>query len=322
VQIRNFQYIKTNGITLRVVVEGEGALCILVHGFPESWYSWRHLIDPLVAAGYRVAVPDVRGYAGSDKPYEIEAYDMIHMTDDIVGLIDALGEEQAILIGHDWGAPIVYTTAIRYPDRVRAVIGLSVPHLPRGEQSPVDTYKQIYKNRFFYMLYFQEEGVAEKELEADIAAFLRKIYYSGSGESPGGLLTKKGPDATFLEGMIDPDPLPAWLTTEDIEYYAEQFRQSGLRGPINRYRNINRDHHMLPELATSKIQQPALFIAGTEEPVLRFMPGVNLADLMDPWYTDLRGKVFIEGGGHWIQQEKPKEVIEAVLGFLLGLEKA
>ncbi len=135
------------------------------------------------------------------------------------------------------------------------------------------------------------------------------------------MLADKGSDSTFLEGMIDPEPLPAWLTTEDIEYYAEQFRQTGFRGPVNRYRNINRDYEMLPELSTSKIEQPALFIAGTEEPVLRFMPGMNLADLMDPWYTDLRGKVFIEGGGHWIQQEKPKEVNDVVLGFLRGLEQ-
>ncbi len=161
-QERNFQYIKTNGITLRVVVEGKGPLCILVHGFPESWYSWRHLIDPLVAAGYRVAVPDVRGYGGSDKPQEIEAYDIIQLSDDIVGLIDALGEEKAILIGHDWGAPMVYITAIRYPNRVRAVIGMSVPHLPRGQQSPIDTYKQLYKDRFFTYSTFKKRALRKK----------------------------------------------------------------------------------------------------------------------------------------------------------------
>lgn len=315
-QSRHFQYIKTNGITLRVVVEGKGPLCILVHGFPESWYSWRHLIDPLVAAGYRVAVPDVRGYGGSDKPHEIEAYDMVHLSDDVVGLIDALGEEQAILMGHDWGAPISYTTAIRYPNRVRAVIGMSVPFLPRGPNSPIDTFKLIYKGRFFYILYFQEEGVAEKELEADIPATLRKMYSALSGD---GVLVDKRPDATFLEGLIDPDPLPVWLTAEDLEYYADQFGKSGFRGPINRYRNLDRDHKMLPELSTSKIEQPVLFIAGTKEPVLRFIPGVNMADLMDPGCADLRGKVFIEGGGHWIQQEKPKEVTEAVLSFLREL---
>jgi len=319
---RNARNITANGITLRVVVEGQGPLCVLVHGWPESWYSWRHLIDPLVAAGYRVAVPDVRGYGGSDAPHAIEAYDMISMTDDVVGLIDALGEKQAILIGHDWGAPIVWTTAIRYPERVRAVVGMSVPHLGRGELPPIELFKQIYAGRFFYQLYFQKPGVAEKELEADIPATIRKVYYAASGDAPAGsgLNVTKPPDATLLEGLVDPDPLPAWLSAEDVEYYAQQFRAHGFRGPLNRYRNQERDHALLPELSTRKVEQPALFIAGSRDAVLRFVPGVSLVDLMDPWYTDLRGKVLVEGAGHWVQQERPKEVVDAVLGFLRTLD--
>ncbi len=319
---RAFQMIETNGIRLRTVVEGKGPLCVLVHGWPESWYSWRHQIDALVAAGYRVAVPDVRGYGGSDKPHAIEAYDMISITDDVVGLIDALGEQQAILIGHDWGAPIVWTTAIRYPTRVRAVAGLSVPHLGRSERSTIDIFREVYKGRFFYQLYFQEPGVAEKEFEADPAATIRKVYFSASGDitrEQKAPLKQKGPDAGYLDLMVDPNPLPAWLTEEDVAYYAEEFRQSGFRGSLNRYRAQERDHALLPELSTKKIEQPALFICGDRDPVLSFMPGIKLSDLMDGWYTDLRGKVLIPGAGHWIQQERPQEVNEALLGFLSGL---
>jgi pimeloyl-ACP methyl ester carboxylesterase len=319
---RTFRQIETNGIRLRAVVEGEGPLCVLVHGWPESWYSWRHQIDPLVAAGYRVCVPDVRGYGGSDKPTAIEAYDMVQMTDDVVGLIDALGERNAVLIGHDWGAPIVWTTAIRYPDRVRAVAGLSVPHLGRGDRPMIDVFRELYKGRFFYQLYFQEPGVAEKELEADPAATIRKVYYSASGDltdGQRGLMADKGPNATLLEGLTDPNPLPAWLTAEDVAYYANEFRHSGFRGPLNRYRTQERDWKALPELSERKITQPALFIVGNRDPVMKFVPGIRLSDLMDPWYTDLRGKVVIEGGGHWIQQERPAEVNRALLEFLRKL---
>lgn len=317
-----FQMVETNGIRLRVVVEGKGPLCVLVHGWPESWYSWRHQIGPLVAAGYRVAVPDIRGYGGSDKPEAIEAYDMKSITDDVAGLIDALGEQQAILIGHDWGAPIAWVTAIRHAPKVRAVVGMSVPHLGRGDRPTIEVFRELYKDRFFYQLYFQQPGVAEAELEADPAATIRKVYYSASGDVPRGspgLSGNKGPDAKLLDGLPDPDPLPAWLTAEDVAYYAQEFARSGFRGPLNRYRCQERDHAMLPELSTRKIEQPALFIAGTRDPVLSFVPGLRLSDMMDRWYTDLRGKVLIEGAGHWIQQERPAEVNAALLEFLRGL---
>jgi pimeloyl-ACP methyl ester carboxylesterase len=320
VRSHSFRQIETNGICVRAVVEGEGPLCVLVHGWPESWYSWRHQIDPLVQAGYRVCVPDVRGYGGSDAPEAIEAYAMTQMTDDVVGLVDALGERDAILIGHDWGAPIVWTTAIRHRARVRAVIGLSVPHLGRGSRPQIDAFRELYKGRFFYQLYFQQPGVAERELEADPAATIRKIYYSASGDiRPEERATDKGPDSTMLEGLVDPNPLPAWLTEDDVAYYAGEFAQSGFRGPLNRYRNSERDWAELPELSEKKIEQPALFVVGERDPVMRFLPGVQLSDLMDPWYADLRGKVVVPGGGHWIQQERPAEVNAALLEFLRAL---
>jgi pimeloyl-ACP methyl ester carboxylesterase len=323
VRQHSFQLITTNGIRVRAVVEGKGPLVVLVHGWPESWYSWRHQIGPLVQAGFRVCVPDVRGYGGSDRPETIEAYDMDQLNKDVVGLIDALGEQQAVLVGHDWGAPIVWTTAIRHASRVRAVVGLSVPHLGRGEKPVTEVFRELYKGRFFYQLYFQEPGVAERELEVDPALSLRKIYFNGSGDAPEGSSELsgggKGADGNLLDGMIDPDPLPAWLTPEDVAYYTEQFIRSGFRGGLNRYRCQERDHALMPELSQKKIEQPALFIAGTRDPVLSFVPGVRLSDRMDRWYEDLRGKVLIEGAGHWIQQERPAEVNAALLEFLRGL---
>lgn len=320
---RSYRHLQVNGITLRAVVEGRGPLCVLVHGWPESWYSWRHQIDPLVAAGYRVCVPDVRGYGGSDKPHAIEAYDMTSICGDVVGLIDALEAEQAILIGHDWGAPIVWNTSIVHRSRVRAVAGLSVPHLGRGKQPLIATLREIHKDRFFYQIYFQTPGVAEAELEADVRTALRKIYYNASGDAHAGAAASsfagKPPQATYLEDLIDPQQLPAWLSEADLDYYTGEFQRSGFRGSLNRYRNSERDFDMLPQLAHEHVTQPALFIAGTLDPVLSFVPGVRLSDLMDRWFDDLRGKVLIEGAGHWVQQEKPEAVNRALLEFLAGL---
>ncbi|HKU36524.1 MAG TPA: alpha/beta hydrolase [Polyangiales bacterium] len=316
-QQRNFKLIETRGVRLRVLVEGRGPLCVLIHGWPESWYSWRHQIDALIAAGYRVAAPDMRGYGGSDKPHAIEAYDMVEMTDDVLGVIEALArpDEAAILVGHDWGAPIAWVTAIRHAARVRAVIGMSVPHLGRGKLPAIERFHEAYRGRFFYQLYFQTPGVAEAELEADLPATIRKIYSAPAGVM-GNDSEPKGADAKFLDGLVDPAVLPEWLTQADVDYYVSQFRGSGFRGPLNRYRNQQRDHALLPELSERKVEQPALFIAGAADPVLHMFPGIDVIERMDRWYADLRGKVIVPGAGHWVQQERPREVNEAMFAFL------
>jgi pimeloyl-ACP methyl ester carboxylesterase len=316
---RTFRSIQTNGIQLRAVVEGEGPLVVLVHGWPESWYSYRHQIDPIRDAGFRVAAIDMRGYGGSDKPHAIEAYSLKQMTADVAGVIAALGGGQpAILVGHDWGAPIVWATSILYRPQVRAVAGLSVPFLGRPKVPALQVYRQIYADKFFYQLYFQEPGVAERELEADIPTTLRKTYYSASGDltrPEADSIGHKKPDASFLDGMIDPATLPAWLSERDLAYYAEQFRAGGFRGPLNRYRNYERDWEELPQLETDKITQPALYMAGERDPVLRFVPGRNLFDVIDPFYMDLRKKLLVPKVGHWLQQEAPEAVNRELLAF-------
>jgi len=318
----SLQFLETNGITVRAAVEGTGPLVIMVHGWPELWYSWRHQIRAVAEAGYRVVAPDVRGYGGSDKPYPVEAYDMVELTSDVVGLIDALGEERAILVGHDWGAPICWNTAALYPERVSAIAGLSVPPGRRGEVSSIERWRREYEGRFFYQLYFQEEGVAEAELEVDVRTALRKIYFNSSGDrTPEDMRAReaKGPNASYLDGLRDPDPFPAWLTAEDLDYYVEAFTNGGFRGPLNRYRAQQRDWELLPELSELVIEQPSYFIAGALDRVRNFVPGVDLYANPGRYCSDFRGSTIVDGGGHWIQQEKPEDVNRALLGFLAEL---
>jgi pimeloyl-ACP methyl ester carboxylesterase len=311
---RNFQRIRTNGITLRSVVEGNGPLVILLHGFPQCWYLWRHQIDPLVEAGFQVAVPDQRGYGDSDRPQAIEAYNIIELTNDVAGLADALGHQQFMVVGHDWGAPVAWHMALLYPKRVRAVVGMSVPYF-RG-QAGMMTRQENFGDNFWYMVYFQKPGVAEAELEADIRKSLRMIYYSISGDAPEGLwFVPKKASAKFLEGLVDPPTLPSWLTAEDLDYYVAQYQQSGFRGPLNWYRNIDRNIEITPQLVSAKIEQPCLFIAGKKDLVLSFGGG-NLLSAMDQFVPNLRGKVIVDGAGHWVQAEKPEAANQALLAFL------
>ena len=262
----DFAFVNTNGIRLRVAESGTGPLIVLVHGWPESWYSWRHQIPALAAAGYRVAAIDVRGYGGSDKPHAIEAYAIKEMCADVAGLIESLGEKQAILIGHDWGAPIVWNTALFFPEKVRAVAGLSVPYTGRGPMPRIQLFKNLYKDRFFYQIYFQEPGIAEAEFEADLRTSRRKSITGFRRRQGGGPRPAKPADAKYLDSLPDPDPFPAWLTAADLDYYVGEFEQSGFRGPLNRYRTSEIDFTQQAEIASRRIEQPAAFIAGSSTP--------------------------------------------------------
>jgi pimeloyl-ACP methyl ester carboxylesterase len=311
---RTFRMLETNGIRLRTVVEGKGPLVILLHGFPQCWYLWRHQIDPLVKAGYRVAVPDQRGYGASDRPQAIESYNIVELARDVVGIADALGHDSFHVVGHDWGAPVAWHTALLHADRTRSVVGMSVPYV--RWRAGVMTRQETFGDNFWYMVYFQKPGVAEAELDADVRASLRTIYFSISGDAPDGLLaTPKPSTARFLDGMINPDRLPPWLTEEDLDYYAAQYERSGFRGPLNWYRNIDRNAEMTPQLEEAKVGPPSFFIAGAKDPVLSFGGGGWL-DLMDRYVSDMRGRVIVEGSGHWVPMERPREVNEALLGFL------
>lgn len=319
----NYRMIETNGVRLRAVVGGRGPLVVFVHGFPESWYSWRHQIAPVVAAGFTACAIDVRGYGGSDKPRAVEAYDMETLVADVAGVIEALSPDgKAILVGHDWGAPIVWSTALTQPDRVRGVAGLSVPYTGIPQAPFIDVFTKVFteRGRFFYQAYFQDEGVAEAEMEGDVRGALRKFYYAISGDAPDGTWPpdKKHGD-TLLHRLPDPQPFPAWLSKADEEFYVAEFTQSGFRGPINRYRNHTRDFAFLNRFKGKTIDQPALFIGGSRDLVLKMIPGVDVVAAMKGHLTNLQGSHVLEGCGHWTQQEQPEQVNALLLPWLKAL---
>lgn len=318
----DFRGISSNGIHLRAAVTGEGPLVVLVHGFPESWAAWRHQIGPITEAGYTVCAIDCRGYGGSDKPDAIEAYDLETMTADIAGVVDALGGGRpAILIGHDWGAYLVWHTALVHPEKVSAVAALSVPFIGVAEAALIDVLKPLHADRglFFYQDYFQMPGVAEAEAEADLTAFVRRFYYWLAGEAPTGLGDGRPATAKLLEGLPDPDPFPAWLTEGDIAYLASEFQASGLRGPLNRYRNQHRDVAYLAPWRGKTIDQPALYIGGTRDIVLSMLPGFDMIAAMRAAVPNLSDAILLEGCGHWTQQERPADVTSALLRWLKNL---
>ncbi|MBS0383997.1 MAG: alpha/beta hydrolase [Proteobacteria bacterium] len=320
-----FRMIDTNGVKLRAAVQGEGPLVVMVHGFPESWYSWRCQMAPLAAAGFTACAIDVRGYGGSDKPQPVEAYAMKEMTADVAGVIDALSPSApAVVIGHDWGAPIAWHTAVLHPRKVRAVAGLSVPYVGVPPVSLNQIIKAMFtdQGRFFYMEYFQKEGVAEAAFEADVRGGLRKLYYAGCGDSGlawGGAEKKYGDD--LLTGMVDPNPFPQWLSSDDIDYFVHEFEASGFRGPLNRYRNNDRDWEMMRKVADAKVHQPALFVCGDRDLVLRMFGGdaaAAEARLRDNC-TDVRGFHILPGIGHWTQQEAPDQTTGLIIDWLATL---
>ncbi len=319
----DFRTIPLKDITLRAVVRGSGPLVVMVHGFPESWYSWRHQIGPIAEAGFTACAIDVRGYGGSDKPHPIDAYDMEHMVADVAGVIEALSDDgTGILIGHDWGAPIVWNSALIRPDRVRAVAGLSVPYTGVPSRSFREMYEAIFtsQNRFFYQHYFQDPGVAEAELEANVRDSLRRFYYAISGDAPDGTWpSDKVVGDTLLDRLPDPDPFPAWLTEADLDYFTGEFVASGFRGPLNRYRNHDRDFAYLSGFNGRLIEQPALFIGGERDLVLTMFGRVDFLPLMKAQIPDLRGWDVLPGCGHWTQQERPAAVTERLLAWLRGL---
>src|ERR1700686_353875 len=242
------------------------------------------------------------------------------MSADIDGLIAPLGAERAIVVGHDWGAAIAYCTALFHPERVRAVAGLSVPPLGRGPMPSVELFREVYKDRFFYQLYFQEPGVAEAELQADVRTSLRKIYYSSSGEAQkAGAKIENPTGPGLLARLIDQNPLPVGVREAELVYFASQFRNSGFRGPLNRHRNSERDFEQLAAFDGKLITHPTAFMAGSLDPVLRMIPGVDMVELMRKQCIDLRYVRLMEDAGHWIQQERPAEVNATLLEFLRGL---
>ena len=288
----------SDGIELNVIEAGEGPLVVLCHGFPELAYSWRHQIPALAAAGYRVIAPDMRGYGSSSAPPEIEAYDILSLCGDMAGLLDAAGEQQAVFVGHDWGANVTWWMAAIRPERVRAVAGLSVPFVPRAPAAPIPIMR-AHLGEDFYIVWFQEPGVADEALSRDVRRTLTtsRVWTAQWAE-------EEGADTKRAD----------WLSEEELAVYVETFTRTGFTGGLNWYRNIDRNRELTSPYER-KIEQPAMFLTGELDPVQNFMP----AEAMNGWVTDLRSKVVVPGAGHWVQQQAPDAVNEALLDFLAGI---
>lgn len=308
--------VRNGDVELTVYGAGGGPLVVLAHGFPELAYSWRHQIEPLVAAGYRVAVPDQRGYGRSSRPQAIEDYDIVHLTDDLLAVLDDAGAERAVFVGHDWGAMVVWQMSLLHPDRVAGVVGMSVPFMPRGPMPPITLMRQLFAGSFFYMVYFQEPGVADAELGGDPARTMRRLL-AGPIEAPtdGGASFAADDGRGFIDRMPEPAELPPWLSQAELEFYVAEFSRTGFTGGLNWYRNLDRNWHLTDRLADAKVSVPSLFIGGALDPVLRMAdPATG-----EPWLLDHRGSHIVEGAGHWVQQERPAAVNEALLAFLAGI---
>jgi pimeloyl-ACP methyl ester carboxylesterase len=310
-----FRTIPVNGIEMNVAEYGEGPLVLMCHGWPELWYSWRHQLVALAAAGFRAVAADMRGFGRTSAPDDVSAYTILHNVGDMVALVSALGAMRALIVGHDWGAPVAWHAALMRPDLFPAVVAMSVPHRRRGPRPPLDTLRKAGKADYYY-LYFQKQA-AEDEFSRDPRFTLARILYIGSGDTPREHKMSMYVDRAkgFLGAARDPVPLPSWLTEADIDVFADEYARSGFRGGLNWYRNIDRNWALTAPWHGAVIAQPALFIAGSNDAVITGSMGQRALDEMGNVVPKLERKLLIDGAGHWIQQERPDDVNAALIEF-------
>ena len=308
-----------NNIHMRYAEAGSGPLVLFCHGWPESWYSWRHQLKAVSEAGFRAVAPDMRGYGGTQSPEPVEQYTLFHLVGDMAELVKALGETKAVIVGHDWGAPVAWHAALWRPDLFTAVCAMSVPYSPPGYIDILSALEKLGINDF-YLQYFQKPGVAEAELQQDIRSALRRLYFTASGDMTD---TSKGfgrlPGGTLLGNTADTEKLPAWMSETDLDYYADEFARAGFRGGLSWYRNLRRNWELGGPWRGQPIRQPSLFIAGSRDGVLRFPAAKAQLEAYPKTLPGLRGSHILEGAGHWVQQERPAEVNKLLVDFLKGL---
>jgi pimeloyl-ACP methyl ester carboxylesterase len=313
------RFVETNGIRMHLAEAGAGPLVVLLHGFPESWYSWRHQLAALAAAGFHAVAPDQRGYGQTDRPGAVEAYSIFHLVGDVVGLLNALGEDRMVVVGHDWGAPVAWHTALFRPDRVRGVVGLSVPYRPRPDRPPVSILRSVAGENF-YQIYFQEPGVAEADLERNVRATIRGALYGASGQNPTVPDMTVRPGHGFLGEVHAPEQLPEWLTEVDVDFYTGEFQRTGFRGGLNWYRNSDRNWELTAAWAGAQVTVPALYVVGDRDVVFHFPGGGRpMIAALPRFVPNLKQSVVLEGCGHWTQQERPHQVNQLLLEFIGSL---
>jgi pimeloyl-ACP methyl ester carboxylesterase len=306
--------LQTNGIGMHVAEAGSGPLVVLLHGFPELWYSWRHQLPVLAAAGYHAVAPDLRGYGGTDASAADEGYAPSNMAADIVGLLDALGAETAVLVGHDWGANIAWACAELFTQRVAGLVALSVPYRPRPPAPPSEMLRQFVGDGATVSPY--PLGLTEAELEADPRRSMRLFMHALSGDAPADLVPRlfkeRAPSGGVLDSMPEPDELPGWFGDADLDEYARAYSRTGFHGPLGVYRNQDSDWHEHPEIGTTGLRQPALFIGGQRDPAVLF----GKLEPMEAAVPNLRRIVLLPNSGHWTQQERSGDVNDELLDFL------
>ena len=305
--------ISANGIELFLREQGQGPLVVLCHGWPELSYSWRHQITAIADAGFHVVAPDMRGYGRTSAPADVNAYSIFDMVGDMVGLVTALGEKQAVIVGHDWGAPVAWHAAMFRPDMFTKVAGLSVPPPFRGRSRPLDSLRESGVTNFYWQ-YFQTPGVAEAEFERDVGVTMRKVLGRGVSD-PEALFIK---DNGFLGNISPVVTLPDWLSESDIATFVDAYRTSGFRGGLNWYRNLDRNWDLTAPWHGAQIHQPSLFIAGSKDSVITGLIGAKRVTELERVLPNLRQRLIIDGAGHWVQQERPAEVNAALIAFLKG----
>lgn len=314
-----FRTIENNGISMRIAEAGtSGPLLLFVHGWPESWYSWRHQLSYFANSGYRVVAPDMRGYGKTDAPDDVADYDIVTLAADIVGILDVLGEEKAVLVGHDWGAIVAWSTVLQHPNRFSALIAMSVPYGGRPPESPMVGWRETFGDDFYYILYHNEPGgVAEAEYDANPMGLLSRLYLSPDSPRHPPLITERARSAGgWIERLGAPLELPSWLRQEDLDYVVGQFKEAGFRGGINYYRNFHRNWEITEHLQDTTIKIPTLFIAGSDDMVIAHTNEAQLNGAMSRIAEDFRGVVLLPGIGHWLQQEAPDQTNQAMQSFL------
>ncbi len=321
--------IQGNGIDIHYVSQGEGPLVVFCHGWPESWYSWRHQLPAVAEAGYRAVAMSMRGYGGTGAPQDIGAYTISHLVGDVVAVVNSTGEDTAVVVGHDWGAPVAWYSALVRPDMFRGVAALSVPWippigaLPEGITMNGLMAQAAGDDRDYYRLYFQEPGKAEADLEADVERTIRGVLYTISGDAISDGALEQGWDGFFPAGesvtdqLVVPATLPGWLTEEDVAFYVSEISRTGFRGGLNWYRNINALPACLAPWVGSTIRQPSFYMGGSTDLIAGNTPAA--IELTRSSLADLRHLEILEGAGHWLQQERPDEVNSALVAFLRNI---
>jgi pimeloyl-ACP methyl ester carboxylesterase len=322
--------VEANGLSIHLAEIGSGPLVLFCHGFPESWYSWRHQLPAIAEAGYRAVAMDMRGYGSTTQPADVNAYTVSHLVGDVVAVVAALGETSAVVVGHDWGAPIAWWSALMRPDLFRAVAGMSVPYLapigalPEGVTMN-DLMRAMSNGRDYYRLYFQAPGTAETELDADPLRGMLGMLYTISGDIVADGVHEDGWDGhfplgeRFIDQLVLPQRLPAWLTQQDVDYYVGEISRAGFAGGVNWYRNINAIPAVLAPFVGSTIRQPSFYIGGALDQIAGNTPDA-LAQ-MRAALPDLRHCELLTGAGHWIQQERADQVNTALISFLRSLDR-